>query len=297
MEVDARWARLPADVERVPSCAIVFRRVSRRCGLAAALATLPTDELPPSPIASWSSMTIPRCASCSSTTSARVAFVVDFGFGWRADARTHGPGTTGCHRARPDVAWRGRPESGARAAKIGGHADLDAVGARRGDRSRRGARGRCRRLPGQAVQSTRIAGPAACPCCGVRDMSSRLRPRAAQRAEGSPTGPHLHTFGPYTLDTAAWRLLRGDSEIAISTAEFQLLRVFVEHPNRVLSRDDLIERLKGYERSAFDRSIDVRVTRLRRRIEADADAPCLYPHRAWRGLSVQSPGCIGLMRA
>jgi DNA-binding response OmpR family regulator len=96
---------------------------------------------------------------------------------------------------------------------------------------------------------------------------------STQRAEGTPTGPHLHTFGPYTLDTAAWRLLRGDSEIAISTAEFQLLRVFVEHPNRVLSRDDLIERLKGYERSAFDRSIDVRVTRLRRRIEADVTHP------------------------
>ncbi|MBL0092404.1 MAG: winged helix-turn-helix domain-containing protein [Piscinibacter sp.] len=55
--------------------------------------------------------------------------------------------------------------------------------------------------------------------------------------------------------------------------EFQLLQVFVAHPNRVLSRDDLIERLKGYERSAFDRSIDVRVTRLRRRIEADPAHP------------------------
>ena len=49
--------------------------------------------------------------------------------------------------------------------------------------------------------------------------------------------------------------------------------MFVEHPNRVLSRDDLIERLKGYERGAFDRSIDVRVTRLRRKIEADPAHP------------------------
>lgn len=114
----------------------------------------------------------------------------------------------------------------------------------------------------------------------LRALLRRARPVVTAAAasthmteEGSLTGPHLHAFGPYTLDTAAWRLLRGDTEIAISTAEFQLLRVFVEHPNRVLSRDDLIERLKGYERSAFDRSIDVRVTRLRRRIEADAAHP------------------------
>ena len=80
-------------------------------------------------------------------------------------------------------------------------------------------------------------------------------------------------FGPYTLDTAAWRLMRGNTEVAVSTAEFQLLRVFVEHPNRVMSRDDLIERLKGYEREAFDRSVDVRVTRLRRKIEADPAHP------------------------
>jgi len=113
----------------------------------------------------------------------------------------------------------------------------------------------------------------------LRALLRRTRPvlavpiSSSPMAEGALTGAHLHTFGPYTLDTAAWRLLRGDTEVAISTAEFQLLRVFVEHPNRVLSRDDLIERLKGYERSAFDRSIDVRVTRLRRRIEADAAHP------------------------
>jgi two-component system phosphate regulon response regulator OmpR len=47
----------------------------------------------------------------------------------------------------------------------------------------------------------------------------------------------------------------------------------VKHPNRVLSRDDLISQLKGYERDAFDRSIDVRVTRIRRKIETDPAHP------------------------
>ncbi|MGD9832631.1 MAG: response regulator [Piscinibacter sp.] len=112
-----------------------------------------------------------------------------------------------------------------------------------------------------------------------RELLARLRAllrRARPAVPASPAAavpPGVHAFGPYVLDSAAWRLMRGDSEVAISTAEFQLLKVFAEHPNRVLSRDDLIERLKGYERSAFDRSIDVRVTRLRRRIEADPAHP------------------------
>jgi two-component system, OmpR family, phosphate regulon response regulator OmpR len=107
----------------------------------------------------------------------------------------------------------------------------------------------------------------------LRALLRRSRPADATPSRDALATASLHAFGPYTLDSAAWRLLRGDAEVPVSTAEFQLLRVFVEHPNQVLSRDKLIERLKGYERSAFDRSIDVRVTRLRRRIEADPAHP------------------------
>ncbi len=107
----------------------------------------------------------------------------------------------------------------------------------------------------------------------LRALLRRARPASAVAPADAPPATGQYSFGPYTLDSAAWRLMRGDTEVPISTAEFQLLRVFVEHPQRVLSRDDLIERLKGYERSAFDRSIDVRVTRLRRRIEADPAHP------------------------
>ncbi|NTV86738.1 MAG: response regulator, partial [Burkholderiaceae bacterium] len=115
-----------------------------------------------------------------------------------------------------------------------------------------------------------------------RELLARLRallrrtravsPVAASPSANAPTPDavqpvHQHRFGPFTLDTDAWRLLRGGLEVAVSSGDIALLRIFVEHPNRVLSRDNLIERLKGYERDAFDRSIDVRVTRLRRKIE------------------------------
>ena len=62
-------------------------------------------------------------------------------------------------------------------------------------------------------------------------------------------------------------------EVDLTSGEFTLLETLVRHPNRVLSRDQLVDLIKGYDRSPFDRSIDVRVTRLRRKIEEDPSHP------------------------
>lgn len=108
-----------------------------------------------------------------------------------------------------------------------------------------------------------------------REMLARLRAllRRSQAGEHAPTdGPH-HRFGPYLLDAAARRLLHDGVDLALSGAEFDLLKVFVERPNRVLNRDLLLELLKGYEREPFDRTIDIRVGRLRRKIEPDPANP------------------------
>ncbi|MEY2689576.1 MAG: Transcriptional regulatory protein ompR [Pseudomonadota bacterium] len=113
-----------------------------------------------------------------------------------------------------------------------------------------------------------------------RELLARLR--ALLRRAGSAVlagdsagaaAPQRYTFGPFVLDDLARRLFCGEAEVPINGAEFDLLSVFVKHPNRVLSRDELISWLKGYERDAFDRSIDVRVTRLRHRIETDPAHP------------------------
>jgi two-component system, OmpR family, phosphate regulon response regulator OmpR len=112
-----------------------------------------------------------------------------------------------------------------------------------------------------------------------RELLARLRAllrRARPSAPGAPEPAHPappHRFGPFMLDVDGFRLMRGDAEVALTTAEFQLLRVFAAHPHRVLSRDGLMDMLKGYPRDAFDRSVDVRVTRLRRKIEADPSRP------------------------
>lgn len=111
---------------------------------------------------------------------------------------------------------------------------------------------------------------------GPRELLARLRAllRRHRALAGVPAAPPgLAGFGPFQLDLAGHRLLRDGAEVRLTSAEFDLLRVFVECPNRVLSRDELISQLKGYERDAFDRSVDIRVTRLRRKIEADPAAP------------------------
>ncbi len=81
-------------------------------------------------------------------------------------------------------------------------------------------------------------------------------------------------FNGWVLDAAA-RSLRADDgrPVALTSGEFDLLSVFVQHPGRVLSRDFLLERTRGREAGPFDRTIDVQVGRLRRKLEADPEDP------------------------
>ncbi|WP_394541046.1 response regulator [Lysobacter enzymogenes] len=81
----------------------------------------------------------------------------------------------------------------------------------------------------------------------------------------------LIAFGSWSLDTTARHLLdRDGTAIALSGAEFRLLRVFLDHPQRVLSRDQLLNLTQGRDAEHFDRSIDLLVSRLRQRLQDDA---------------------------
>jgi two-component system phosphate regulon response regulator OmpR len=82
------------------------------------------------------------------------------------------------------------------------------------------------------------------------------------------------TIGRCSLDLKS-RTLSDDKgrEIPITAMEFELLRALVEHPNQVLSRDQLLTMTRNREWEPFDRSIDIRITRLRRKVEADPAHP------------------------
>ena len=83
-------------------------------------------------------------------------------------------------------------------------------------------------------------------------------------------------FAGWTLDLTHRQLISADNVVvALSAGEYRLLNVFLEHPNRVLSRDQLLDLTRGREATPFDRSIDVQVGRLRRRLGDTAQEPVL----------------------
>jgi DNA-binding response OmpR family regulator len=112
-----------------------------------------------------------------------------------------------------------------------------------------------------------------------RELLARIRAILRRTETQSKPGnedneqPNQYHFGEFTLDLTTNTLIQGKDIIELTPGDFALLEVFVTKPNRVLSRDMLIELLKGYERSPYDRSVDVRITRLRKKIEPNHEHP------------------------
>lgn len=113
-----------------------------------------------------------------------------------------------------------------------------------------------------------------------RELVARIR-NVLRRTRSLP--PNLEapaarrmSFGSWILDLGARHLLDPEGMvIMLSGAEFRLLKVFLDHPNRVLNRDQLLNLTKGHDADPFDRSIDLQVSRLRQKLGDDAKAPHL----------------------
>ena len=107
----------------------------------------------------------------------------------------------------------------------------------------------------------------------VKAVLRRLTPASPVPVAGSAD---TLRFAGWQLDTAARSLRNPQGEqVPLTGGEFDLLQAFARHPGRVLSRDFLLGQTRGREAAPFDRTIDVQVGRLRKKIEADADDPQL----------------------
>ena len=113
----------------------------------------------------------------------------------------------------------------------------------------------------------------------VRELFARIR-SVLRRARMLPPNMQLDepgqfiAFGQWRLDTIGRHLLDGDGTVvSLSGAEYRLLRVFLDHPQRVLTRDQLLNLTQGRDADSFDRSIDLLVSRLRQRLLDDAREP------------------------
>lgn len=111
-----------------------------------------------------------------------------------------------------------------------------------------------------------------------RELFARIR-SVLRRTQALPPGmqanePQQIRFAGWTMDYTARHLINPEGVIvALSGAEFRLLKIFLDHANRVLSRDQLLNLTQGRDADPFDRSIDLQISRLRQKLGEDARSP------------------------
>lgn len=110
-----------------------------------------------------------------------------------------------------------------------------------------------------------------------RELLARINAVMRRHERLQPSAPAINgdnvTIGEFVFNASTRSLTRDGVSITITSGEFALLKVFVDHPRQPLSRDRLMQLARGRELDVFDRSIDVQVSRLRKLIEPDAAHP------------------------
>ncbi len=101
-----------------------------------------------------------------------------------------------------------------------------------------------------------------------------LRRRSPPEVPGAPSREPLSvSFGDFHLDLGTRALTRGGEAVPLTSGEFAVLKAFARHPRVPLSREKLMEMARGREYEAFDRSLDVQISRLRKLVEPDPAKP------------------------
>ncbi len=107
--------------------------------------------------------------------------------------------------------------------------------------------------------------------CTPRELLAHVRATLRRQTRPTPRQKR-YAFGEWAIDLASNELFDGDGTlIDLTDGEFAVLRAFVKHPRRVLSRDTLLELSRGRDSEAFGRAIDIQVSRLRRKLRAPGD--------------------------
>ncbi|MBF6023706.1 response regulator [Lysobacter niastensis] len=108
----------------------------------------------------------------------------------------------------------------------------------------------------------------------IKSVLRRLQARPPSPSAAVPDQPLRVPFGRCTVDLGAHQVFDADgSEVMVTHMEFDLLRVLYDNPGKALSRDQILSLTKNREWEPFDRSIDIRIARLRRKVERDPDQP------------------------
>ena len=129
----------------------------------------------------------------------------------------------------------------------------------------------------------------------LRELEARIKAVLRRKGQEQPSSASQEKtasaqFGDYTLNIEAAKMIAADgTELQLTAMEFSLLKVFAENKGRVLNRDQILEQAHDRSWDPFDRSIDIRISRLRRKIEKNPEKPSII--RTVRGLGyVYDPG-------
>src|SRR5690606_14439069 len=106
----------------------------------------------------------------------------------------------------------------------------------------------------------------------LRELVARIR-GVLQRASTAATPPARFPFGDCELDVGARVLHRGDTVVELARMEFELLLYLVQRPGRAVGRNELLDRVWGYDRFPTTRTVDYHVLALRRKLEPDPNVP------------------------
>jgi two-component system phosphate regulon response regulator OmpR len=111
-----------------------------------------------------------------------------------------------------------------------------------------------------------------------KELAARVKAVLRRRTPSGPPGApdatgELHRFGRFEFNLSTRALTRDGKSVSLTTGEYSVLKVLVQHPRQPLSRDKLMELARGREYEVFDRSIDVQISRLRKIVEEDPAHP------------------------
>ncbi|MEM7565425.1 MAG: response regulator transcription factor, partial [Pseudomonadota bacterium] len=98
-----------------------------------------------------------------------------------------------------------------------------------------------------------------------RELVARIQ-NIFKRGKSTKAGT-IYQFGTFSLDVPRKRLTNNGQEVAVTAAEFSLLSLLIENQDRVLSRDEIMQSLRGIDADIFSRAIDVLISRLRQKLE------------------------------
>lgn len=117
-----------------------------------------------------------------------------------------------------------------------------------------------------------------------RELVARVHAVLRRQPTTLPGAPTLEDeivrFGSIVVNLGTRSLTRDEQDVALTTGEFSLLKVLLQHPRQPLSRDKLMELARGREYGVFDRAIDVQISRLRKLVEEDPSKP-RYLQTVW----------------